>query len=104
MENAPRTLDIDLIAYGRQAIDEPGLAIPHPRAHQRLFVMGPLAEIAPGWVHPTLGETAAALDAPRLGNPLIAAPPLPPSPLPAFVYAHPGASAHWRCAYGRSLC
>jgi 2-amino-4-hydroxy-6-hydroxymethyldihydropteridine diphosphokinase len=61
VENAPRTLDIDLIAYGRQVIDAPGLIVPHPRAHQRLFVMGPLAEIAPDWAHPTLGETAAAL-------------------------------------------
>ena len=59
--NAPRTLDIDLIAYGRQVIDAPGLAVPHPRAHERLFVMGPLAEIAPDWLHPTRGETAAAL-------------------------------------------
>ena len=63
VQNAPRTLDIDLVAYGRRVIDEPGLVIPHPRAHQRLFVMGPLAEIAPDWVHPTLGETAAALAA-----------------------------------------
>jgi 2-amino-4-hydroxy-6-hydroxymethyldihydropteridine diphosphokinase len=61
--NAPRTLDIDLIAYGRQVIDEAGLAVPHPRAHERRFVMGPLAEIAPGWVHPALGQTAAALAA-----------------------------------------
>ncbi|HEX3918481.1 MAG TPA: 2-amino-4-hydroxy-6-hydroxymethyldihydropteridine diphosphokinase, partial [Caulobacteraceae bacterium] len=50
-----------LIAYGRQVIDAPGLIVPHPRAAERLFVMGPLAEIAPGWVHPVLGETAAAL-------------------------------------------
>ena len=61
--NAPRTLDLDLIAYGRQLIAEPGLAVPHPRAHERLFVMGPLAEIAPDWVHPVMGQTAAALAA-----------------------------------------
>jgi 2-amino-4-hydroxy-6-hydroxymethyldihydropteridine diphosphokinase len=61
--NAPRTLDLDLIAYGRQVIDAPGLVIPHPRAHERLFVMGPLAEIAPAWRHPALGATAAELAA-----------------------------------------
>jgi 2-amino-4-hydroxy-6-hydroxymethyldihydropteridine diphosphokinase len=42
-------------------IDEPGLVVPHPRAHERLFVMGPLAEIAPNWAHPVLGKTAAEL-------------------------------------------
>ncbi|MGH6955258.1 MAG: 2-amino-4-hydroxy-6-hydroxymethyldihydropteridine diphosphokinase [Caulobacteraceae bacterium] len=61
--NAPRTLDIDLIAYGRQSIDQPGLVVPHPRAHQRRFVMGPLAEVAPGWTHPLLGRTASDLAA-----------------------------------------
>ena len=59
--NAPRTLDLDLIAYGREVIAEPGLTLPHPRAHERRFVMGPLAEIAPEWSHPTLGKTAAEL-------------------------------------------
>lgn len=59
--NAPRTLDLDLIAYGREVIDAPGLVLPHPRAHQRRFVMGPLAEIAPAWRHPVLGTTALAL-------------------------------------------
>ena len=61
--NAARTLDLDLIAHGRQVVDEPGLRLPHPRAHERLFVMGPLAEIAPHWVHPVAGETATALTA-----------------------------------------
>jgi 2-amino-4-hydroxy-6-hydroxymethyldihydropteridine diphosphokinase len=43
----PRTLDIDLIAYGEASIDEPGLVVPHPRAAERAFVLAPLAEIAP---------------------------------------------------------
>jgi len=61
--NAPRTLDLDLIAHGRRVMDAPSLVLPHPRAADRLFVMGPLAEIAPDWIHPVLGETAKALAA-----------------------------------------
>ncbi|HEY8617663.1 2-amino-4-hydroxy-6-hydroxymethyldihydropteridine diphosphokinase [Phenylobacterium sp.] len=63
VRNAPRTLDLDLVSYGRQVIDTPGLTLPHPRAHERRFVMGPLAEILPGWRHPVLGRTAADLAA-----------------------------------------
>ena len=59
--NAPRTLDLDLIAYGRLSGDLDGLILPHPRAAERLFVMGPMAEIAPEWVHPTAGKTAKVL-------------------------------------------
>ncbi len=61
--NASRTLDLDLIAYGRLVSDDPALTLPHPRAHERLFVMGPLAEITPRWRHPVLGRTAEQLAA-----------------------------------------
>ncbi len=61
--NAPRTLDLDLIAHGRFKLDTPGLVLPHPRAHERLFVMGPLAEIAPAWRDPISGTTAEKLAA-----------------------------------------
>lgn len=56
--NAPRTLDLDLIAYGREVGDLNGLILPHPRAAERLFVMGPLAEIAGEWRHPVQNEPA----------------------------------------------
>lgn len=58
--NAPRTLDLDLIAFGRLSGDFDGLILPHPRAADRRFVMGPLAQIAPDWVHPA-GKTAREL-------------------------------------------
>lgn len=61
--NAARTLDLDLIAHGRSVLEGPDLILPHPRAAERLFVMGPLAQIAPAWRHPVLGETAAGLAA-----------------------------------------
>ena len=61
--NQARTLDLDLIAFGRLAATGPDLVLPHPRAHERLFVMGPLAEVSPDWVHPRLGRSAAELAA-----------------------------------------
>jgi len=59
--NAPRTLDLDLIVYGRTVGVFDGLVLPHPRAAERRFVMGPLAEIAPQWRHPVTGEGAQVL-------------------------------------------
>ena len=50
--NAPRTLDLDLLSHGEQAIDTPTLTLPHPRMQQRAFVLVPLAQIAPGRVTP----------------------------------------------------
>lgn len=58
VRNAPRTLDLDLIAYGRLSGDLQGLIVPHPRAAERRFVMGPIAEIAPSWVHPHGGAAS----------------------------------------------
>ena len=58
---APRTIDIDILFYGRQVISRPGLTIPHPRLHQRAFVLVPLADLAPDFVHPVLGKTAVEM-------------------------------------------
>jgi 2-amino-4-hydroxy-6-hydroxymethyldihydropteridine diphosphokinase len=57
----PRLIDLDLLLYGTVQIDEPGLTLPHPRLHERRFVLQPLAKIAPKLVHPTLGKTMQAL-------------------------------------------
>lgn len=55
----PRIIDLDIIFYGGLVMDEGGLTIPHPAAHERAFVMVPLAEIAPEFVHPVIGKSAA---------------------------------------------
>ena len=57
----PRTLDLDLLLYGEAEIDEPGLRIPHPRLHERAFVLRPLAELAPGLEVPRRGPVEALL-------------------------------------------
>jgi len=58
---APRTLDLDLLLYGGEMMETPALTIPHPRMQTRAFVLGPLAEIAPGVLHPPSCQTIAAL-------------------------------------------
>jgi 2-amino-4-hydroxy-6-hydroxymethyldihydropteridine diphosphokinase len=55
-EHGPRTLDLDLLVYGAERIDEPGLRVPHPRLHERPFVLEPLAELAPGLEVPGRGR------------------------------------------------
>lgn len=67
VRNEARTLDLDLLLYGSRILDEPGLRVPHPRLHERPFVLAPLRELAPALRHPQLGrsvaELAAALEA-----------------------------------------
>ena len=59
--NAARTLDLDLLAYGAVCCETPRLTLPHPRLHLRGFVLRPLADLAPEWRHPRLGQTARQL-------------------------------------------
>ena len=57
----PRTIDIDILFHGSAVVDEEGLQIPHPRLHERLFVLEPLTELCPDFVHPILGIGVAEL-------------------------------------------
>jgi 2-amino-4-hydroxy-6-hydroxymethyldihydropteridine diphosphokinase len=59
--NAARTLDLDLLDYDGRQSGAPHLTLPHPRLHERRFVLAPLAEVAPDWRHPRLGMTASEL-------------------------------------------
>jgi 2-amino-4-hydroxy-6-hydroxymethyldihydropteridine diphosphokinase len=59
--DAARTLDLDLLLYADQVLDEPGLVVPHPRLAARAFVLTPLAALAPDLAHPVLGASLGVL-------------------------------------------
>jgi 2-amino-4-hydroxy-6-hydroxymethyldihydropteridine diphosphokinase len=61
--NAPRTLDLDVLLFGESELHSPGLCVPHPRMHERAFVLKPLLEIAPDIAIPRLGPAKARLEA-----------------------------------------
>ncbi len=65
---ASRTLDLDLVLFGDQVIDEADLKVPHPRFRERFFVLGPLVEVAPGLRDPVTGQTATELLRRLLGD------------------------------------
>jgi 2-amino-4-hydroxy-6-hydroxymethyldihydropteridine diphosphokinase len=59
--NAARTLDLDIIAIGDLVRHAPDPILPHPRAQERAFVLLPMIDVAPNWIHPQLGKSAASL-------------------------------------------
>lgn len=61
--NGPRTLDLDIVLHGQSQVHEPGLSLPHPRAHERAFVLAPLLEVWPDAIIPGRGPAASFRDA-----------------------------------------
>ncbi|MFH1727747.1 MAG: 2-amino-4-hydroxy-6-hydroxymethyldihydropteridine diphosphokinase [Pseudomonadota bacterium] len=65
---APRTIDIDILLFDERIVEEPGLLVPHPRMHERRFVLALLLELKPNLVHPRLGVKIADLEKKSAGN------------------------------------
>ncbi|MEM6901877.1 MAG: 2-amino-4-hydroxy-6-hydroxymethyldihydropteridine diphosphokinase [Pseudomonadota bacterium] len=61
VRNAARIVDLDLLAFEQQLCEQPSLILPHPRLHERRFVLQPIVDIDPSWRHPSIGKTAAML-------------------------------------------
>jgi 2-amino-4-hydroxy-6-hydroxymethyldihydropteridine diphosphokinase len=61
IRNAARVLDVDIVAYNECLCDEEGLTLPHPRMCERAFVLYPLRDVAPGWIHPVSGKSLEIL-------------------------------------------
>lgn len=61
LRDGPRPLDLDILFYGDQIVHAPNLTIPHPRAHERSFVLQPMAELAPDFLHPVFQRTMREL-------------------------------------------
>lgn len=61
VKNGPRTVDLDILFYGNEIIEEPGLQVPHPKLHERTFVLRPLADLAPHVRHPILQKSVQSL-------------------------------------------
>lgn len=81
----PRTVDLDVLFFGERCIALPDLEVPHPRAHERAFVLVPLSDLAPGLVHPVLGRSIGDLASARPDSDALRPWPRPPG--------WPGASA-----------
>ena len=61
VQNGPRALDLDVIAWGGVTVQTKSISVPHPRCHERSFVLKPLVDVWPDWVHPMLNTTALRL-------------------------------------------
>jgi 2-amino-4-hydroxy-6-hydroxymethyldihydropteridine diphosphokinase len=84
ISNGPRTIDLDILFYGDAVTETGHITVPHPRLHERVFVLEPLAEIAADFVHPVLHQSIAALLAQAGSEKRVMM-------LPAYKAGHPGA-------------